>query len=107
MSKTSERAAVLDRLWEEHLRANFPDRLRGAEPAGVEMVLLDAAIAGCVSTWQDNGGHLDDELLRILRKRIADLDQVLPLLTDTEELRYCWRLHRLAVHAADSGARLY
>ena len=38
-------------LWDEHCRAPFPDRLRGMEIAGVDMVLLDADIAGCVTTW--------------------------------------------------------
>lgn len=39
------------RLYEEHGRAEFPARLRDSKLAGVDLVLLDADIAGCITTW--------------------------------------------------------
>ncbi|MFJ8112135.1 hypothetical protein [Streptomyces sp. NPDC096132] len=86
-----------DVLFQEHLSALFPAALRGAEPAGFDLVLLDALIAGCVSVWQSNGGSLDPGRQRILRECLADLDRALPLLTDAEGIRYFERLRRLAV----------
>ncbi|WP_405987952.1 hypothetical protein [Streptomyces sp. NBC_00986] len=91
-----EREAVVARLWQEHLDAEFPAALRGAELQGVDMVLIDAGIAGCMTTWRGNGGFLDVERLRILRHCVTELDTVLPLLTEPEELRYYERLHQLA-----------
>ncbi|MCX5563493.1 hypothetical protein [Streptomyces sp. NBC_00038] len=60
MNGESKREAVVSRLWQEHLDAEFPAGLRGAELAGIDMVLLDADIAGCVTTWRGNGGFLTD-----------------------------------------------
>ncbi|MFI6622318.1 hypothetical protein [Streptomyces sp. NPDC050528] len=104
MKRTTEPEAAVACLWQEHLRAPYPAALRGAELAGTDMVLLDAHIAGCVSTWLDNGGSLDAKRLGILRGCIADLDQILPLLNESEDRRYYQRLHRLAlvVSTADS-----
>lgn len=99
MSGVGEREVTLARLWQEHLGTPFPTGLRGSEPAGIDVVLLDAAIAGCVSTRQNNGGFLDAERHRILRDCIADVDRALPVITDTEELGYCRRLHRMATSA--------
>ncbi|BDM74171.1 hypothetical protein HEK616_76580 (plasmid) [Streptomyces nigrescens] len=84
------------RLWQEHVAADFPVRLRGVELAGIDMVLLDADIAGCVSAWRNGDGSLDAERHRILRRCIADLNTILPLLTDEDDHRYYARLHRLA-----------
>ncbi|MFF7212848.1 hypothetical protein ACFZAU_20280 [Streptomyces sp. NPDC008238] len=47
MNGTREHRRTVNRLWQEHRRAPFPPGLRGAEPAGVAMVLLDATVAGC------------------------------------------------------------
>ncbi|MFF4352542.1 hypothetical protein [Streptomyces sp. NPDC001530] len=105
VDRTSEHETNVARLWQEHLRAAFPPALRGAEPGGIDMVLLDADIAGCVSTWQNNGGSLETERQRILRDCIADLDQVLPLLSEAEALRYCRRLRELAQLALGSGSQ--
>ncbi|WP_241740740.1 hypothetical protein [Streptomyces sp. L2] len=106
MSGSSEQSASIASLWQEHLRAAFPAGLRGAEPGGVDIVLLDAAIAGCVSTRQDNGGSLDPERHRILRDSVADLDQILALITGAEEVQYLRRLRQLAALASDSDCRL-
>ncbi|MFF3359558.1 hypothetical protein ACFYWN_44955 [Streptomyces sp. NPDC002917] len=88
--------AAVARLWQEHLDAEFPAGLRGAELEGIDMVMLDADIAGCVTTWRNNDGSLGRESLRILRHCITELDKVLPLLMEAEEFRYYERLHQLA-----------
>ncbi|MGW1894943.1 hypothetical protein ACWCP6_32595 [Streptomyces sp. NPDC002004] len=103
MSRTSEHGATITCLWQEHLGAAFPAGLRGAEPGGIDIVLLDATIAGCVSTRQNSGGSLDAKRHRILRDCVADLDQVVALITEAEELRYLRRLRHLAALASDSG----
>jgi hypothetical protein len=80
------------RLWDEHMSAPFPSRLRGEEIDGVEMVLLDADIAGCVSTWLGNHGRLDEQRQGVLKSCLDDLARVLPLLDDVEEHAYYERL---------------
>ncbi|MET7853740.1 hypothetical protein ABZT48_37365 [Streptomyces avermitilis] len=102
VNSPTEHEAVVARLWQEHLRAAFPAGLRGAECAGIDMVLLDAGIAGCVSTWQNNGGALDPERHRILRGCIADLDQALPILNEVDDLCYFLRLRQLAQLVSDT-----
>ncbi|AWN24917.1 hypothetical protein [Streptomyces sp. NEAU-S7GS2] len=97
---------VVARLWQEHLDAKFPAGLRGAELDGSDLVMLDAAIAGCVTTWRSNGGVLDAKRLRILRDCISELDTVLPLLMDEKELHYYKRLHRLATITSQVDPRL-
>jgi hypothetical protein len=66
------------RLWAEHRVAPFPSRLRGKGVEGVDMVMLDADIAGCVDTWLRSGGWLDDERREWLRSCFDDLGRVLP-----------------------------
>ena len=104
MMRTSEADSAVARLWQEHLSAAFPGTLRGAELAGVDMVMLDADVAGCVSTWRNNRGTLDSERRRILHDCITDLDKVLPLLTSKEDLRYYQRLRQLAVLVSETGS---
>lgn len=102
MSGASEYEAVVARLWQEHLDADFPAGLRGAEVSGNDMVMLDAGIAGCVSAWRSNNGSLDARRHQALRRYIIELDKVLPLLTDAHELRYYQRLHQLALLTAQA-----
>ncbi|MEU9286962.1 hypothetical protein AB0D57_20180 [Streptomyces sp. NPDC048275] len=96
MNKAAEHEAAAARLWQEHLHAPFPAGLHGADRAGIDMMLLDADIAGCVSTWLNHDGSLDRGRHRILRACLADLDQVLPFLNEAEDLAYYQRLRQLA-----------
>lgn len=64
---------------------------------GIDMVWLDAAVAGCVSTWLSSGGSPDAGSMQILREGVADLDHVVRVITRAEELRYTRRLRELAV----------
>jgi hypothetical protein len=95
-SKRDEAVVAATGLWDEHLRADFPARLRGEEIAGVDMVMVDSDVAGCVITFLKGRGVLDEWRRGILRGCIRDLDKVLPLLTDDEERRYYGRIREVA-----------
>ncbi|MFI8876797.1 hypothetical protein [Streptomyces sp. NPDC055243] len=103
MGRSSDVQAAVTQLWREHLAVEFPAALRGAELAGIDLVLLDAGIAGCASTWRNAGGSLDATRQRILRDCLRDLERVLPLLVEPDEVRYCQRLRRLAVLTSGHG----
>ncbi|MEU5721015.1 hypothetical protein [Micromonospora sp. NPDC047738] len=90
-----QRIEAVARLWEAHLRAPFPPRLRGLDIAGVEMILLDADIAGCVSVWLDSNGQLDDWRRTAVASCLRQLDLVQPLLAG-QEAAYYRRLRDLA-----------
>ncbi|WP_231157404.1 hypothetical protein [Streptomyces sp. CNZ748] len=84
-------------LWQEHRDAEFPANLRGVEVEDIDMVLLDADTAGCASSWINNGGTLDSQRRRVLQARVADLERVIPQISDPSGQRYHQRLHRLAL----------
>src|SRR5688500_8585437 len=46
-------------LWEKHLATAFPLRLVGEEVEHVDLALLDAATAGCIAAYLENGERLD------------------------------------------------
>ena len=46
-------------LWEKHLATPFPAAYAGVEVEHVDLTLLDAATAGCISAFLANGGQLD------------------------------------------------
>jgi len=81
----------------------FPARLRGEELAGVDMVMLDADLAGCVVTWRANHGLLDEGRQQLLARLLLDVDQVVPLLQDDGERAYYERLGRLGRLVYDSA----
>jgi len=91
MTATSE----VQLLWDAHRRAPFPPELAGEEIAGVDLVMLDADIAGCVSTWLRDRGRLDEERRRSLASCLQDVERVLPLLEHQEAHAYYERLRRL------------
>lgn len=86
-------------LWAEHRSALFPGRLRGLDVAGVDMVMLDGDIAGCISSLLSTDS-LDQRRRAILKRSIRDLQSVLPLLTVENELAYYDRLRAMAELAA-------
>jgi hypothetical protein len=89
-------AVAVARLWNEHLATPFPDRLRGVEPGGVDVVMADANLAGCVVTWQLDRQRFDDDLRPVARALLVELDRALPQLTIEAEIDYCARLRELA-----------
>ncbi|MFJ7086868.1 hypothetical protein ACIQU8_27000 [Streptomyces griseus] len=101
-SGNDEFEAAVSHVWQEHLQAAFPTGLRGAERAGIDLVLLGADIAGCVSTWLSNGGSLDDRRSSVLHRRITDLERILPVLAVTDDVPYWQRLYRLGCRVSES-----
>jgi hypothetical protein len=87
-------------LWKEHGRADFPPDLRGEEVSGIDMVMLDADVAGCISTWLTNGGQLDAARREILAQSMSDLDRVVDQLRGDDE-RYYRRLREMAALILD------
>ena len=83
------------RLWREHQEAPYPDGFRGVEVAGVELVMLDADIAGCVSTYLKKGGCLDLQRAAILGRCYRDASLVVRELTGAPR-DYFARLERVA-----------
>jgi len=71
-----EEIASALRLWDQHQQAEFPYRLREQEVAGVDMVMLDADVAGCIATWV-SVGQLDQLRGEALEQCLTDLDRVL------------------------------
>jgi hypothetical protein len=84
-------------MWRAHRDRRFPPRLRGAEVADIDVVMLDSDTAGCVNAWLGGGGHLDPERMRILAACVKNLDAVLTVFTDGAEQHYLQQLRILAV----------
>ncbi|MEU6851708.1 hypothetical protein ABZ901_17500 [Actinacidiphila alni] len=84
------------RLWREHMNAPFPDGLRGAERGGVDLVLVDAQIAGVVTAWLRNKGVLDARRRNVALDCVARLDRIMPMLGEGDDPRYWRRLGELA-----------
>ena len=85
----------LTRLWQMHLEAKYPDGNRGKEVAGIELILLDADIAGCVSTYLAEGGRLDLQRTAILGRCYRDAAVVVSELPSPAR-DYFARLERMA-----------
>lgn len=95
MSPDDDVQDAASRLWAEHEDAGFP-ALGETDVAGIDLVLLDADVAGCVVSWRGNSGRLDPASTKIVAACLSDLDRVLPLLTDEQEVVYFRRLRELA-----------
>jgi hypothetical protein len=94
-----EVGAVVERLYAEHLEERFPSdpNLRSESVAGVELVLVDADVAGCVDTWIRKRGSLDAWRKDVLAASVSDLDRVIPIVPEGPSRRYFERLRELAV----------
>ncbi|MGW6877305.1 hypothetical protein ACWGHA_33790 [Streptomyces xanthophaeus] len=88
----------LARLWEDHLRALFPDGFRGVDFDGVDLVLLDADIAGLVQ--RELKGGLDGSGIAYLWGCIADIDKIVPLINEEYCASYFANLRTMAQVAA-------
>ncbi|MFJ2753188.1 hypothetical protein [Streptomyces sp. NPDC087297] len=86
-------------LWEDHLRALFPDGFRGVDFDGVDLALLDADVAGLVQ--RELKGGLDDSGIAYLWGCIAALDKIVPLINEEYCAAYFARLRTMAQVAAE------
>jgi hypothetical protein len=93
MGNESEESLV-DELWQEHLAAPFPKGFHGKDVNGIDLVMLDANIAGCIDTFLERG-TLNLYQLAMLGLSYRDVSYVIPIL-DEEGAAYFWRLERLA-----------
>lgn len=80
--------------WEEHRRAPFPAGFRGVDIEGVELILLDADVAGLV--LRELNGGLDSNGIAILWACIADLHKIVPLINEEYCASYFTRLRTMA-----------
>ncbi|WLQ53748.1 hypothetical protein P8A21_40135 (plasmid) [Streptomyces poriferorum] len=93
---------LLSRLWDEHKLAMFPPHLRGQDIEGEDMVMLDADIAGCVSS--SLSGPLDERRRSILLRCLAALEKVVPSISnEAGAVEYNERLREMATLATESG----
>jgi hypothetical protein len=75
--------------------------LRGTELGGIDLVAVEADIAGWVEGWRA-GGNLSEDQIKDLTRRIEDLDAAMPLLTSRVEVLYFERLCQVALVVLDS-----
>jgi hypothetical protein len=96
LGRMPDRLGAVAELWEAHTQTAFPGRLRGADVAGVCLVVVDADVAGCVSIWLRRGGNIDDRRWDFLAACEQELLRVIPELDD-DEAAYYHRLLDMAV----------
>ncbi len=93
MTINSDQTLIRD-LWREHKNAPFPKGFRGKDVSGIDFVMLDADVAGCVSSFVARG-NLDLYQTAILGLSFRHLSYVVPIINE-EGKEYFWRLERLA-----------
>ena len=93
MASSSDQILISE-LWEEHQGAPFPKAFRAKDINGIDFVVLDADVAGCVDTFLSRG-NLNLYQTAILGLSYRNLSFVIPILND-EGKEYFWRLERLA-----------
>ena len=86
----------IETLWKEHCAAKFPDSCKGEELEGIDLVLLDADIAGCVSAFIGDNGSLDAPRRQLLRELGAHAERVSTTLDPIAGREYFERLYRLS-----------
>jgi hypothetical protein len=82
-------------LWEKHLSTTFPPELAGEEVEHMDLTLLDAATAGCISEFLQNDGVLDlrrTAMLGMCHRHVAVVARAL----DGDGHEYFHRLEVLA-----------
>ena len=47
--------ALISDLWEEHKSAQFPKGFAGKDISGIDFVMVDSDVAGCVTTFLGRG----------------------------------------------------
>jgi hypothetical protein len=93
MENNSERS-LIDELWKEHVATPFPKGFRAKDVDGIDFVMLDADIAGCVDTFLERG-NLNLFQTAVLGLCYRHCSYVTPILNE-EGAAYFWRLERLA-----------
>jgi hypothetical protein len=102
MENESEES-LIDELWQEHRAAPFPKRFAGKDVNGIDFIMLDTNIAGCIDTYLERG-TLNLYQAAMLGLSYRDTSYVIPILND-EGAAYFWRLERLAELVLKAVAR--
>lgn len=92
--ETETDQSLIEQLWQEHIAAPFPQALRGKGINGIDFVVLDANIAGCITTFVERG-KLNTYQLAMLGLSYRDTSFVVPILNE-DGAAYFWRLERMA-----------
>ena len=91
---TNSDVVLIRELWTEHMNAPFPKGFRAKDVSGIDFVMLDADVAGCIDTFIERG-NLNLYQTAILGLSYRNLSYVIPIIND-EGREYFWRLERLA-----------
>lgn len=83
----------IERLWDEFCSQSFPEVIAGREIRGICITSVDSFVAGCISTFIQNGG-LDPEKIRILENCLEDLEKVMDELNGSNR-KYFLKLQAL------------
>ena len=86
--------SLIEQLWREHKLAAFPQGYYGKDVNGIDLVMLDADVAGCVDTFLSRG-NLNLFQTAILGLCYRDLTYSIPMLSE-EGKAYYRRLELLA-----------
>ncbi len=90
----AEGPGLIETLWHEHQATQFPKAACGREVAGYDLIDLDYATAGCISTFLSHG-TLDTWRLAVLALCCLGLGSVVSQL-EGEERAYFSRLETIA-----------
>ena len=72
--------AEIENAWNAHFFRPFPRECAGKEIDGVCLTSCDTFLAGCISTFVENG-TLDPERVGVVARVSADLERVVPNLS--------------------------
>ena len=86
---------TINELWQEHQRAPFPAGFRARDIEGIDFVMLDADIAGCVSSFLKQRGSLDPRRTAVLGICYRNVTYVLPQISGKGQPHFA-RLEALA-----------
>lgn len=81
-------------LWEEHMNAPFPEDYVGKDINGIDFVLLDTSIAGCITSFIESG-NLNTYQTAILGLSYRNANFILSIIKE-DGIEYLGRLERLA-----------
>jgi hypothetical protein len=95
--------SLIENTWREHYAAAFPKGIAGLEVAGICVTSVDSFAAGCIQSFVESGGSLDETRIAALESCRRDLALVVPLMTG-EAREYFARLEKLAQLVLDSVA---
>ena len=86
--------SLIEELWKGHVATPFPKGFRAKDVDGIDFVMLDADIAGCVDTFLRRGNL---NLFQTARLGLCyrHCSYVTPILNE-EGAAYFWRLERMA-----------